>query len=401
MIRPSASGYGSVGRQGLIALSVLGTFLLAPLARADLVRDGYLYVSDYGLSQMERYKYTYNKTTNTITKVIPFGIGSNTTNAYFLGGGPNPVKEGVHGTLTDLILVGGNHGTGVTNITRYTLGGTLIGSIPIDFSPYNGGNVGIGNTLVTSDGKYLYAPLESGNAVVKVDLSNGAIVHSYAFTGAHDLAIAKNGDVYVADYNSGTRKVIRLDSNLTYLQDLVTSANFGGTGTFRPSGLSIAADGSLFVQNNDNTAAGYDSVLHYKLTGSTTLTATLDAATSYIGSATNNALNFTFGSNLGPDGKLYIATLGGGGSGSFNITSSYVDGIYTFDPVTQSITQFIAGYKEKTGPVGASGLSAPKYLQFDINFSPAFDIGYIPEPASLLLLGVGGIPVLFRRRSRR
>ena len=125
------------------------------------------------------------------------------------------------------------------------------------------------------------------------------------------------------------------------------------------------------------------------------MTANYDSTKSYIGSASNNALQFTFGNNLGPDGNLYIAALGGGGTGSFNIQSGYIDGIYKFDTSNENVSQFIQGYTEKTGPVGASGLSAPKYLQFDTNFVNAPDAG-VPEPGTiaLLLAGFAGLGVL-------
>ncbi len=103
-------------------LGLTGSLLLlvggAVQARADTIKTGYLYVSDYGLSELDRYKYTYNQTLNTITGFTAFGIGNNTSNAYFLGGTSNPVKEGVHGTANDLILVSGSHGSTSTTIER-------------------------------------------------------------------------------------------------------------------------------------------------------------------------------------------------------------------------------------------------------------------------------------------
>ena len=395
----SARKHEKTRKLSLITLGLgLSIVSFASVTHADVINTGFLYVSDYGLSELDRYQYTYDQTTNTITGVTPDGIGNNTSNAYFLGGGSAPVKEGVHGTANDLIIVGGSHGSATTNITRYTLDGTLIGTIPVNFSAYNGGNVGIGNVLVTPDGKYMYAPLESGNAIVKIDLTNGAIVASYAFSGAHDVAIAANGDVYAANYANGSAKIIRLDSNLNFIQNLVTSANDGISGSFRPSGLSIAADGSLYVDNNKQ--GGPDSVLHYNLSGTGTLTATLVPATSYIGSSTNNALEFTFGNNIGPDGKLYIAALGGGGTGGFSVTSGYKDGIYAFNPTTDLVTQFILGFTEKTGPASSNGLSAPKYLQFDTNFVTAPDAGYTPapEPGTVTMVAAG---IILLARSKR
>jgi hypothetical protein len=388
MLHERVRGFNRVGLTGAMLIVLAGN---GTLARADTIKTGFLYVSDYGLSTLDRYQYTYDETTNSITGFTPDGIGNNTTDAYFLGSTTDPVKEGIHGTSNDLILVSGAHGSSGTTIDRYALDGTLIGTIPIDFSAYNGGNVGIGNVLVTSDGKYMYAPLETAGYIVKIDLATGNIVASFQFAGAHDVAIAANGDVYAANYSNGSASIVVLDATLNKLQTLVTAATSGVSGSFRPSGLSISSDGSLYV--DDNVKDGPDSVLHYNLSGIPgSMTATLEPSTSYIGSSVNNSLEFTFGNNIGPDGNLYIAALGGGGAGDpFSSPTGYVNGIYEFDPATQALSLAIAGFTNQTGPVGASGLSAPKYLQFDTNFVTAPDAGYTatPEPATLALIGVG------------
>jgi len=386
----------------LILASTALVLLSGRLAQANGIITGQLYVADYGLSVMDRYQYTYDTTSGAITSITPDGIGGNTTNAYFLGNSNLPIKEGVQGTNDDLIVVVGPHGSQQTTLQRFTLSGTYIGTIPVNFSAYNGGNVGIGNVAITADGKYEYAPLETANAIVKIDLANGNIVDSFSFTGAHDVAIAPNGDVYAADYAASGAKVIRLNANLGFIQNVVTSAP-AGAGAFRPTGLSFAADGSLYVDNNDNTTTGYDSVLHYTLSNSGgNVTANYDSTKSYIGSSGNNALQFTFGNNIGPDGNVYIAALGGGGGGNFGVQSGYVDGIYKFNTSNDSVSQFIQGFTEKSGPASTNGLDAPKYLQFDVNFVKANDAGLVPEPGTnaLLFSGFAGLAIAIRSRRR-
>jgi hypothetical protein len=379
---------------------LLTIFSMTPGAKAEVL-TGLVYVSDYGSSLLDRYQYSYNETTGAIA-FTPDGIGNNTTNATFLGSAGDPVKEGVIGTRNDLIVVGGSHSSSTTVISRYALDGTLIGTIPVNFSAYNSGNVGIGNIAVTNDGRYLYAPLSSANAIVKIDLTDGDIVASYSFPQAHDVLIdPTTGDIYAANYSDGSASIILLDSNLNLLQNVVTSAS-SGFSSFRPSGLSFGPDGSLYVENN--LKDGPDSVLHYTISGMPgSETATLDTAGSYIGSSTNNQLEFTFGNNIGPDGNLYIAALGGGAtSDTFNSPSGYVNGVYQFNTATGDVSEVIDGYTNKSGPDGLGGLVAPKYLEFDVDFIPADDAGYTaaPEPATWLLTAAAlAAPFLINRRT--
>src|SRR5580700_7079622 len=139
-----------------VALLCGGSFT----AKADAIITGQLYVADYGLSELDRYQYTFDQTTDTITGFTPNGIGGNTSNAYFLGGASLPIKEGLQGTADDLIVVVGAHGTSSpTTLERFTLDGTYIGTIPVNFSADGfGSSPGIGNVAITPDGRYEYAP---------------------------------------------------------------------------------------------------------------------------------------------------------------------------------------------------------------------------------------------------
>src|SRR5580692_4900083 len=114
------------------------------LAHAGTI-TGELFVADYGKSVLDRYQYAFDTTLDAITGITPNGIGGNTTDAYFLGSSASPIKEGLQGTTNDLIVVVGPHGSTQTTLQRYTQSGSYIGTIPVDFTPFNNGNIGIGN----------------------------------------------------------------------------------------------------------------------------------------------------------------------------------------------------------------------------------------------------------------
>ena len=79
-----------------IAALTVAIVALDPVAgaRADTVQTGYLFTSDYGRSELDRFLYSYDQTTNRITGITPYGAGANTSNAYFLWGWPVPDQGG-------------------------------------------------------------------------------------------------------------------------------------------------------------------------------------------------------------------------------------------------------------------------------------------------------------------
>lgn len=261
----------------------------------------------------------------------------------------------------------------------------------------------IGNVVITHDGKYLYAPEEGGNVIDKIDLATGKIVASTAFTGAHDLAIAADGTIYAAAYNhndASSQGVWALPPDLSSKTQLIA---YNDNGLTAPSGMSIAADGSLYVQQN--RGSGPDGVYHYHITGSgVSAVATFDSGSSLTSSS---SLHFTFGNNIGPDGNLYIAVLGGASGRAGN--AGYTNGVYKFDTTTRAVSRVIDGGVDSGVPGGPSGLQSPKYLQFGFNFVPSDDPGAppVPEPSGIMMgagfLSVmgGGLLRMRRRKSRK
>ncbi|MCW3054088.1 MAG: hypothetical protein JWN14_3258, partial [Chthonomonadales bacterium] len=316
-------------RSRLTSILTCGLFvgILSVSLSAQAAGDftGYLYVSDYGSQLLDRFSYDYHSTTNSISNILPAGYGGDTTNAAFIAGN---IQSGIQGTGNDIIVVINNG----ASLARYDLEGNLIGTINVtnnDNSPHTFNS--IGSIVITHDGKFLYAPDAGNNAINKIDLATGKIVNSTAFTGAHDIAInPTTGTIYAAAYNSadpGSVGVWALPSDLSSKTQLITTAG----GLTSPTGITVAADGSLYIQQNVHTispdvAGGPDGVYHYTLSnGSAGATATFDATHSLTSSA---SLHSTFGNSIGPDGNIYIAALGGGSGSGGN--SGYTDGLYKF-----------------------------------------------------------------------
>lgn len=379
---------------GLTSGLFAGLFSIASVAQAaDFT--GFLYVSDYKAATLDRYRYNYHQATNLIDNIIPYGFNGNTSSAVFVS---SSIKEGLQGTLNDIIVVN----TGGNSLTRYDLNGHNVGNITVTNANNSSHTFnGIGNVVITKDGKYLYAPEEGGNLIDKIDLATGKIVAFTSFTGAHDLAIASDGTIYAAAYNKNdatSQGVYVLPPDLSSKTRLIA---YNDNGLTSPAGISVASDGSLYIQQNVHnnvagTAGGPDGVYHYKLTGTgITATAAFDATTSLTSSSN---LHFTFGNNIGPDGNVYIAALGGASGRGGN--SGYTDGIYKFDtsipnPTSAAVSLSIAGGIDSGSSGGLGGLQSPKYLQFGFNFVPAADPGGppVPEPSGVVA-GLGFLGML-------
>jgi hypothetical protein len=121
----------------------------------------YLYISDYGAQALDRFSFTYDPIANTMTNWQP--AGQSPGSAVFINA---DIKEGLGGTSNDIIAVN----TGGNSLSRYTLSGALIGNIPITLggNPYTLSSVG--NVVISSDGKYMYAPESGAGKIDKIDL---------------------------------------------------------------------------------------------------------------------------------------------------------------------------------------------------------------------------------------
>lgn len=366
--------------------------LLTP-AHAD-TETGYLYVSDYGAQALDRFIYSYDTTTNTISNWLP--AGSTDGSAVFINAN---VKEGLQGTRNDIIVVG----TGGNSLERYSLAGVDIGTINI-LNPDNTSHSlnSVGNVAITKDGKYMYAPESSGNVIDKIDLATGKIVANISFNGAHDVLILPDGSILAAGYTGSEAGIYHIPADLS--SKTLYIAN-GDNGLSRPTGMSLSSTGTLYIQSNvfptGDVTSGANTVYKYSVdTGSSSYTPTFSSKT------TSDSLQFDFGTDLGPDGNLYIAALGGGEThATFGSLTSYTNGVYQFDSSTSAVSLAVGGYNPGSG-TPADGFESPKYLQFGFNFITADDPGApasTPEPGTVALFSgllTAGSAVMLKRRRR-
>lgn len=380
-------------RKALLNALCCGLFAVV-LAGDVQAQTDFLYITDYGGGNLDRYSFNYNSLTHTISGLTPDGLNGSTTNAVFIAGG---IKEGIQGTHNDIIVVA----TGGNSLVRYDLNGHVIGAIPIltsGGSPYTLN--GVGNVIITPDGKFMYVPEATAGKIDKIDMLTGKIVTSVNFAGAHDILLGPDGTLYAAAYtgsNSGSSGVWTFDSNLGSKTQLIASGNNGLTA---PTGLSMK--GSVLYVNQNVAPTSANSVYEYSI-GSA---GPLHTAT-FLNHFSSANLQFIFGSDFGPDGNLYIASLGGA---SGRNDPGHTDGVYEFNTTTDVTSLFIAGEPgtsvNANGPAGPSGLYSPKYLQFGTNFISANDPGapaiHTPEPGTVALFcsfAVAGAG--WRRRRKR
>ncbi len=375
-----------------VPLAGLGLTILASSAKAD-IQTGYLYVSDYGLQALDRFAYDYDTTSHIISHWRPYGLNGSTTNAQFINAN---VKEGLQGTASDIIVVA----TGGNSLARYGLDGHLIGTINITLNGASHTLSSVGNVQITPDGKYMYAPESGSGYIDKIDLKNGKIIARAQFAGAHDVLILPNGNIIAAAYtgaNAGSSGLWEFDSDLTSGSKTQLVAD-GSNHLSRPTGMSLSKDGTtLYVQDNIKNGSG--SINQYTVNP-------ISGALTYVKTVgPNSDLVFDFGSDIGPDGNLYMAVLGSGKTqGNFGSPTGFINGVYSMNTTTDAIALEVAGYNNTSG-LPTDGFYSPKYLQFGFNFISAPDAGYTPEPGSMamsaaMLCTAAGV-FARRRRARK
>jgi WD40 repeat protein len=287
-----------------------------------------------------------------------------TTGAAIL---PDIALDGVTGLATgpggDLFAVSNNP----SQVYRYnSMTGALTGVNP--FVPFTGQNDG--HDVQGPEGM-AFAP--NGNLyIADVTLSN---VHEYDTAGnsaaslssadlaqPFDVAFDSSGNLYVADTDFG--KVLRSIGGTQPLTELFPSQ--AGKLTI-PTALTFGPDGKLYVLDASNNTG--PAIRRYLADGTVDGTAGDPNDATFISYATTS-----FQPNdiaFGPDGKLYV---------------SGVD----LDFFNGQVLRYSAN-GAPDGMLVASGTTYPTFMAFS----------NVPEPASIALLAMAGVGLLFAVRRKR
>jgi len=422
----------------ILALSVSPVLAEAPTVAVGSVDD--LYVADYGAptgSGLIEYSATLTETSpgnysEVLTSATPIASFQAPT-----GGGQ--IHEGVSGTANDVITIVQTPSNG-WELARYTSTGTFIGYVGGGHTTFTS----IGSFVLSQNGQDAYVADDSDNGgeVVEVSLATGSVVGTpQLLAGVHDVSLLTTGpnagNVIAESLNGNGIDMYTPNFASTTVTDLIQAGTPGeaepgtGTGNLQGNnqyGFAIDSSGDIWTVSDNRSSTGSfvpdidnesGTVYEFSPTGafmdSWTLTdmgGTLSVKTDYINTGTTTTGNlskiddstnnpYATGISFGPDGNLYLADLGG------VVVGDNPDGnnVGEFNTSTDTFSTFIAG--DTSGTVNPStGLSAPKYINWQTAFIPADDAGVVPEPdgavTTAVFTGTLGLLMLgaFRRSKR-
>jgi len=212
----------------------------------------------------------------------------------------------------------------------------------------------VGNTVFVSQSGSGF-----GNAIVKFDANTGAFLGSFniqQFVAGTDHSPwdvqAYNGELLVSTYaastNTGTSRIDRYDYNGNYLGNLYLQANSVTTGLRGPQQITVEANGNLLIGGfSGTTQSGV-----------------------YEMGPTGNILNFYAG-GFGPRAAFRLD------NGMIMVSKG--DGVWSCNPADNSLTALKAGLNQ-------------------INSKYISEIGFIPAPGAVGVLGLGALVAARRRR---
>jgi hypothetical protein len=282
-------------------------------------------------------------------------------------------------------------GTGA--ITLGSMAGATLSSNGQDYyvaSSAAGGTGGTGPNGTNASGIYEFST------------TTGREVGFTAFTDAHDVTF-HNGMVYATAYQAsgtsgitGNAGVWVFNANLTSGSQLIAPTGTAGNAPTGATGNDLYnATGMTFVGNNlyvgnasiNGGSSGQSFVQEYSLTyGALASQTSATMVNTYMSASGTNNIDNPFGLTTGPDGNVYISSLGNipsGGSDPGQITE--------LNATTGAQSVWLSYGNDDAG-------QAPKYLSF-----ASESVVYVPEPGSMVLMGFGlaGVALIGRRRKRK